>query len=224
MLIKKSSKKKRPVYIFQIPDEAVSNYFYSRLLNKNNHRFSSFSYAYRNDRNVHYAIKDIGLDIKASSRMFIAEFDFKDFFGSIKHDYLIEQFSENGFLISDFEREVIFSFLNKMENGKGLPQGTSLSLFLANLACWKLDKRLEKEGLRFARYADDTFIWSDSYNKISKSLEYINEFSKEAGVEINLSKSDGISTLSKKGMRSELFSDKQYVEFLGYKLSSDNII
>lgn len=220
---KKGSKKKRPVYMFQIPDEAVSNYFYSRLLNKNSHRFSSFSYAYRNDRNVHYAIKDIGLDIKASSRTFIAEFDFKDFFGSINHDYLFKQFNENGFLISEFEKEVIHAFLNKMENNKGLPQGTSLSLFLANLACWKLDKKLEKEGLRFARYADDTIIWSENYNKISKSFDFINEFSKEAGVEINMLKSEGISTLSKEGMPSELNSNKHYVEFLGYKLSSDNI-
>lgn len=220
---KKGSKKKRAVYMFQIPDEAVSSYFYSRLLNKNSHRFSSFSYAYRNDRNVHYAIKDIGLDIKASSRTFVAEFDFKDFFGSINHDYLFKQFDENGFLISNFEREIIHAFLNKMVNNKGLPQGTSLSLFLANLACWKLDKRLEKEGLRFARYADDTIIWSDNYHKISKSFDFINEFSEETEVEINMLKSEGISTLSKKGLPSELNSNKHYVEFLGYKLSSDNI-
>lgn len=220
---KPGSKKSRGVHVFQIPDEAVSNYFYSRLLSKNRHRFSSFSYAYRNDRNVHFAIRDIGLDIQASTRTFIAEFDFKDFFGSINHDYLRDQFNKNGFLISDFEKEVIEAFLRKMDNEKGLPQGTSLSLFLANLACWKLDKRLEKEGLRFARYADDTIIWSDNYNKISKCFDFINEFSREAGVEINLLKSEGISTLSKKGMPSELNSNKHYVEFLGYKLSNDNI-
>lgn len=220
---KKGSNKKRAVYIYQIPDEAISNYFYKRLLSKNKHRFSSFSYAYRNDRNVHFAIKDIGLDIKSSSRTFVAEFDFKDFFGSINHDYLINQFSENGFLISEFEKNIIVSFLSNMKNNQGIPQGTSLSLFLANLACWKLDRDLEKEGLRFARYADDTIIWADDYNKISKSFEFINNFSKEAGVEINLLKSEGISTLSKEGLPSELVSNKHYVEFLGYKLSSDNI-
>ncbi|WP_369361786.1 reverse transcriptase domain-containing protein [Priestia megaterium] len=220
---KKGSNKKRAVYIYQIPDEAISHYFYKRLLSKNKHRFSSFSYAYRNDRNVHFAIEDIGLDIKASSRTFVAEFDFKDFFGSINHDYLINQFDKNGFLISEFEKKVIVSFLSNMKNNQGIPQGTSLSLFLANLACWKLDRDLEKEGLRFARYADDTIIWAEDYNKISKSFEFINEFSKEAGVEINLLKSEGISTLSKEGLPSELVSNKHYVEFLGYKLSSDNI-
>ena len=35
----------RELIIYQIPDAAVSKYFYSRLLAKNKHRFSSFSYA-----------------------------------------------------------------------------------------------------------------------------------------------------------------------------------
>ena len=78
----------REIAIYEIPDSAVSKLFYSRLLSKNKHRFSSFSYAYRNDRNVHFAIQDIWLDISYSARSFIAEFDFSDFFGSISHDYL----------------------------------------------------------------------------------------------------------------------------------------
>ena len=78
----------RSIAVYQIPDAAVSRIFYNRLLAKNKHRFSSFSYAYRNDRNVHFAIQDIWLDISRDARSFIAEFDFSDFFGSISHDYL----------------------------------------------------------------------------------------------------------------------------------------
>ncbi|WP_341302292.1 reverse transcriptase domain-containing protein [Lysinibacillus sp. FSL H8-0500] len=218
---KKNSTKTRPVHIFQIPDEAVSNYFYSRLLSKNKHRFSSFSYAYRNDRNVHYAIQDIALDIKANPRMFVAEFDFRDFFGSINHVYLIEQLHQNGFLVSEFEENVIKAFLNHFK--QGIPQGTSISLFLANLACWRLDKKLELEGLRFARYADDTVIWSESYPKICKSFDIMQDFSRETSVEINFDKSHGISLLSKKGMPSEFDADKNSIEFLGYELSGDNV-
>ena len=59
---KKDSSEHRNVNIFQIPDEAVSYLVYSKLLQKNKHRLSSFSYAYRNDRNVHFAIQDIALD------------------------------------------------------------------------------------------------------------------------------------------------------------------
>ncbi|MGV5537605.1 reverse transcriptase domain-containing protein [Bacillus sp. XB1] len=218
---KKNSSKTRPVYIFQLPDEAVSNYLYQSLIGKNKHRFSSFSYAYRNDRNVHFAIQDIALDIKESPRMFIAEFDFQDFFGSIEHHYLLKQLDNNGFLVSEFEKDLIYKFLKPL--GKGIPQGTSISLFLANLVCWELDKKLEKEGLRFARYADDTIIWSEDYAKICKSFNIINEFSKQAGVRINFQKSEGISLLSKRGMPSEFDRNKSYIDFLGYSLSGDNV-
>ncbi|WP_317912625.1 reverse transcriptase domain-containing protein [Carnobacterium maltaromaticum] len=226
---KNGSKKNRNVNIFQIPDEAVSKLIYKKLLQKNRHRLSSFSYAYRDDRNVHFAIQDISVDIRQTPRIYIAEFDFKDFFGSISQDYIKSQYDKNGFMVSNFEQIIINKFLeleiNKIEKNKylGIPQGTSLSLFIANMICWSLDRDFEKNGLRFARYADDTIIWSDDYSKISKSFSLINEFSKSAGVEINIVKSDGISLLTKKGMKSELASTKKNIEFLGYSISNDNI-
>lgn len=206
----------RVLTIYQIPDAAVSRYFYDRLLSKNKHRFSSFSYAYRNDRNVHFAIQDIYVDLENNSRAFIAEYDFSDFFGSINHEYLFSQLHQNGFLVSDEEEQVIRSFVSIRD--KGIPQGTSISLFLANLVCWKLDKSLEKEGLKFARYADDTVIWSQDYTAICKSSELIEKFSKEAGVKINPKKSEGISLLSRDEFPGEI-NPKSSFNFLGYSMS-----
>jgi len=212
---------KRSIAIYQIPDSAVSRIFYNRLLAKNKHRFSSFSYAYRNDRNVHFAIQDIWLDISRDARSFIAEFDFSDFFGSISHDYLRAQYDGNGFFISDEERYVIDSFLK--DRTKGIPQGTSISLFLANLVCWRLDLGLEREGLKFARYADDTVIWSPDYQKICKAFTIINDFSSSAGIPINANKSDGISLLTKEDLPTELKSTKTNIDFLGYSISVNSV-
>lgn len=210
----------RELTIFEIPDAAVSTYFYSRLLAKNKHRFSSFSYAYRNDRNVHFAIQDIAVDLGQNARTFIAEFDFSDFFGSIDHAYLYDQLHANGFLISQEEEQVIKAFLSRRE--RGIPQGTSLSLFLANLVCWKLDKSLEKSGLKFARYADDTVIWSPDYPAICDSFNIVAAFSREAKVPINVKKSDGISLLAKDGMAAEIAS-KDSFNFLGYSIAVDRV-
>ena len=210
----------RDVAIYQIPDAAVSKFFFNRLLAKNKHRFSSFSYAYRNDRNVHFAIQDISVDLRKNERTFIAEFDFSDFFGSIGHKFLKEQFSKNGFFISPEEKYVINSFLK--ERKVGIPQGTSISLFLANLTCWKLDQDLEKEGVKFSRYADDTIVWSPDYSKICNSFGYINNFCSNAGVKINPTKSEGISLLTKEGLPSEIAA-KSSLDFLGYTLSVDKI-
>ncbi|WP_144593987.1 reverse transcriptase domain-containing protein [Priestia flexa] len=189
--IPKNNGKTRTITVYQIPDAAVSNYLYNRLLSKNRHRLSSLSYAYRNDRNVHFAIQDIGLELQSRSRLFISEFDFSDFFGSIDHTYLYDQLHKNGFMVSGFEIDLIKGFLDRLD--RGIPQGTSISLFLANIVCWELDRRLESEGLRFARYADDTVIWSSDYAKICKSFDIISKFSNEAGIEINADKSDGIN-------------------------------
>lgn len=221
MEIPKSSGGKRSVTIYQIPDAAVSRLIYNQLLKKNKHRFSSFSYAYRNDRNVHFAIQDISVELVQTSRVFVAEFDFSKFFDSINHKYLYDQFDQNGFLISDKERQVINAFLG--DSGVGIPQGTSISLFLANLVCWRLDKGLEMSGLQFARYADDTVIWSHDYQKISAAYDIINAFSKNAGVAINAKKSDGISLLCRKNMPSEIASRKEEIEFLGYGISVDHV-
>ncbi|MEN8383505.1 reverse transcriptase domain-containing protein [Acinetobacter radioresistens] len=215
----------RTVVIYQIADAVVSKIFYQRLLAKNKHRFSSFAYAYRNDRNVHFAIQDISIDIHRNDRSFVAEFDFSDFFGNISHEYLFKQFDKNGFIISDEEKFIIEAFLD-LSKGKGIPQGTSISLFLANLACWQLDYKLEKEGLKFARYADDTLIWSTDYQKICNSFNIMTAFSRSAGIPINAKKSEGISLLQKAEYRKSEFtpeSTKSFVDFLGYSVSVDNI-
>ncbi|MBP4046500.1 reverse transcriptase domain-containing protein [Chromobacterium violaceum] len=210
----------RDVSIYMIPDAAVSKLFYNRLLQKNKHRFSSFSYAYRNDRNVHFAIQDVSVSLRENSRAFISEFDFSDFFGSISHEYLYDQFGRNGFLIGEEDKFVIEAFLAKRD--KGIPQGTSISLFLANMVCWRLDRGFEKSGLKFARYADDTIVWSDSYSNICRSFELISDFSNEAGVRINPKKSEGISLLVKGDMPAEIYS-KSAFNFLGYSISVDKV-
>ena len=221
MEVPKSGGKSRSITVYQIPDAAVSTLYYEQLLAKNKHRFSSFSYAYRNDRNVHFAIQDIAVDLVQHARTFVAEFDFSDFFGSIQHEYLFKQFDKNGFYINNEEKKIIESFLP--DSGIGIPQGSSISLFLANLVCWEIDKKLEKKGLQFARYADDTVIWSQEYEKICKSFEIINDFSKKTGININVGKSDGISLLTRKGFPAELKNVKHQIDFLGYSISVDNV-
>ena len=67
---------------------------------------------------------------------------------------------------------------------KGIPQGTSVSLILANLAATRLDQRLERIGVGFARYADDTLIWGDSYNRICEAVEILTEEARTMGVNL----------------------------------------
>lgn len=212
----------RKLSIYQIHDSAVSYRMYKNLLQKNKHRFSSFSYAYRDDRNLHFAIEDIFSEVSTTPRIFVAEFDFKKFFDSIQHDYLFKQLKSNSFNVSPTEENIIKAFIDN-ENKKGIPLGTSISLFLANVVCWKLDRQLEDLGIRFARYADDTIIWTKNYDKISKAFDIIYKFSEESGIDINFNKSDGISLLKRREMSTEFTNHKEFIEFLGYKISTEKI-
>ncbi|WP_312418388.1 reverse transcriptase domain-containing protein [Epilithonimonas sp.] len=212
----------RTLSIYQIQDSAVSYRMYKNLIQKNKHRFSSFSYAYRDDRNLHFAIEDIFNEFKTTPRIFVAEFDFKKFFDSIQHEYLYKQLTLNGFNVSPIELNTIKAFIHN-EKGQGIPLGTSISLFLANVVCWRLDRDLEDLGIRFARYADDTVIWTKNYDKISKAFDIIYSFSEQSGIEINFNKSDGISLLKRKEMSTEFINHKEYIEFLGYKISTEKI-
>ena len=209
----------RTLRIYQIPDAVISKIVYKRLLKKNKHRFSSFSYAYRDDRNVHCAIQDLYSDISEFGRVYVAEYDFSDFFGNISHKHLRAQLNSPGILVTEEDKWLIERFLLPE---KGIPQGTSVSLFLANVACMSLDKSLERTGVKFARYADDTVIFSNSYESICKSVDCLGDFSRDSGVEINYEKSSGIHLLGDDPRLLEIRS-KNGVDFLGYTISKGRL-
>lgn len=218
-LIPKSSGGQRRLRIYQIPDAAISRLLYRRLLTKNKHRFSSFAYAYRDDRNVHFAIQDMAVELENRDRAFVAEFDFSDFFGNIRHSFLLDELKSHGLLFSDQDLALIKLFLNE---NKGIPQGTSISLFLANVACFALDKRLEELGVKFARYADDTVICTPSYDLACKAVQALFEFSRSSGVPINHKKSAGIHLLTPIGFPAEIQSKPRF-NFLGYAIGNSAI-
>jgi len=52
-----------------------------------------------------------------------------------------------------------------------------------------LDRRLERLGVGFARYADDTLIWSESYDGIGRAANALEDAGVEMGVGLNFLKS-----------------------------------
>ncbi|MEV7403307.1 reverse transcriptase domain-containing protein [Streptomyces sp. NPDC091267] len=223
----------RRVSVFSVADSTVSRRIYKSLLEKNQARFSSYSFAYRSDLSAHDAIRHISAELNGRNRIFLAEYDFAKFFDSISHDYVWRIIENNGFLISPLEKRVLSAFLATNlqsqhfyqrrtclpSSGYGLPQGTSISLFLANVAAWELDRTLERLGVGFARYADDTLIWSNDYSLICKAVDTLSSLSQKIGAELNFRKSHGINIFAPAGTPVELKS-KPRVEFVGYKFDT----
>ena len=231
----------RRISVFAVADSVISRRVYRSLLYKNKTRFSAYSYAYRDDLTAHDAIQNIASDLHGRGRIFLAEYDFSKYFDSIDQAYIWRILNEKRFLLSPLERHVIEGFLatslqkeesykkyidqrddKNLNPKKGIPQGTSISLFLANVAAWELDRSLERLGVGFARYADDTLIWSHDYGRICAAVESLTHLSDDIGAPINFRKSDGISIFAASGTPAE-FKSKQKVEFVGYRIGSEKI-
>lgn len=230
--VPKANEGVREVSVFQVADNAVSNLTFARLIEKNARHLSAHAYAYRRDLTVHDAVLHIYSDFQSKSRIFVAEFDFRKFFDSISHDHIHRVLADRRFFLTERERKVIDAFLRAPSleiskysrtttetREKGIPQGTSISLFLANVAAYPLDRKLETLGVGFARYADDTLIWGDSYDIVCSAVNALEETASEMGVQLNFVKSEGISILCPEDLPAE-FKKKSSVSFIGYEIGS----
>jgi RNA-directed DNA polymerase len=226
----------RDICVFQLPDSALSRLVYKSLLNKNVNKFSAYAYAYREDKSAHDAVMNIFSEWRNLNRVYVAEFDFSKFFDNIQHEYIWDVLKRQGFLYTEEERFIIHRFLSCKHasltqydpqggevRNRGIPQGTSISLFLANAVCCEFDRELERLGVGFARYADDTLIWSHSYDKIVQAYEIINNQATRMGVPINLEKSEGITLVTTPRHKDPEMKTKHSVAYLGYQISLDKI-
>lgn len=170
------------------------------------------------------------------SHFYLVSFDFSKYFDTIDHDYVLGVI-DNHFRLTHTERYILERFLrckrafslsaykqNKFKAlHRGIPQGNSLSLFLANAACHELDLRLERQAVVFFRYADDILALTDSVHVAEAVREDIFAHCMTAGISINLEKSPGIEEFGPQP-RKEITESKaslvrgrtNTVEFLGH--------
>lgn len=221
----------RTVSVFQVADNAVSKQAFQRVMEKNRAKLSSRSYAYRPDLTAHDALQYLAGELDEGDRMFIAEYDFSKYFETIEHDHIRRTLADGRFLMTAAERRVVEAFMTAplpvvhgyREVGgspreRGLPQGTSISLFLANVAASSLDRSLERLGVGFVRYADDTILWSPDYSAICRAVDELHSAATSIGSNVNLDKSPGVRLLVKRGASAEIASAIS-TDFVGYRVA-----
>lgn len=198
----------REIMVFSVPDAAVSNLFYRKLRDKNRNLFSPFSYAYMKTRGLFDAVIQLKSYIHTGKK-YIIQFDFARYFDSIDHKYIYHAFDSLNFNISETEKYVLREFLTHPISDakaytatsterriKGVPQGSSLSLFLANLAGHELDRKMEATNGQFVRFADDIVAVTTSHNDALDILDAFVDHCRYSGISINHKKSPGISIFS----------------------------
>ena len=143
--------------------------------------FSNHSYGFRPGRSAHQAVEQAQRYIAEGYR-YVVDLDLEKFFDRVNHDKLMARI---GTRVGDRRMlKLIRSFLKAgvMEGGlvnpvdEGTPQGGPLSPLLSNIVLDEFDRELERRGLRFARYADDSNIYVRSRRAGERVMASITAF------------------------------------------------
>lgn len=227
----------RTVATFSIADEVISKRLYTSLLGKNRGRFSARSYAYRKDLGVHDAIVHMQAEWSNEHRLFVAQYDFADYFGSIDHEHIWSTISLLGMAITRTERRLLRAFLEAplpvmlpstmptvvAPRERGVHQGTTISLLLANIAATPIDREFERLGVSFARYADDIVIWSRDYNALNRAVDELHRFAEQARCPINHTKSAGVHLLTRPEAGLAELTTTHALDFLSHRVGLRSI-
>ena len=143
--------------------------------------FSDHSYGFRPGRSPHQAVARAQQYVTAGF-CWVIDLDLEKFFDRVCHDKLMARIAER---VSDKRMlKLIRAFLTAgvMENGlvsaadEGMPQGGPLSPLLSNLVLDEFDQELERRGLRFVRYADDSNVYVRSERAGQRVMASITKF------------------------------------------------
>ena len=176
--IPKDNGKKRllgiPTVIDRMVQQAISQVL-SRIYEP---QFSRTSYGFRPKRGAHDALREARKNVTEGYKYAVG-IDLERFFDTVNQSKLIEVLSrtiKDGRVVSLIHKYLrsgvmVHGILQPTE--EGTPQGGPLSPLLSNIMLNELDKELERRGLRFVRYADDSIIFCKSKRaayRVSKSV------------------------------------------------------
>jgi RNA-directed DNA polymerase len=179
--IPKDNGKKRLLGIPTVVDRLVQQAINQTLTPIYERQFSSRSYGFRPRRGCHDALRG-AQKIIDNGYIYVVDLDLERFFDTVSHSKLIEILSrtiKDGRVVSLIHKYLRSGVINKglfEASEEGTPQGGPLSPLLSNIMLNELDKELERRGLPFVRYADDSMIFCKSKRAAMRVKESITKF------------------------------------------------
>lgn len=157
--------------------------------------FSESSYGFRFGRNAHQAVK-AAQSYVAEGKRWVMDLGLEKFFDRVNHDVLMAR------VVRKVKDERVLKLIRRyleaglMEGGvtsirtEGTPQGGLLSPLLSNILLDDLDRELERRGLSFCRYADDSNIYVGSKRAGERVMQAVTAFlERRLKLKVNASKS-----------------------------------
>lgn len=171
--IPKSNGKTRLLGVPTVQDRWLQQCVSQVLSNRFEGEFTKYSYGFRAGKNAHQAIQQAHHYIEAGYQH-IVDIDLQNFFDEVDHCLLLQllyrkvKCKTTLHLIRKWLRAPILIKGKLIKRRKGVPQGSPLSPLLSNILLHELDKELEKQGLKYVRYADDFSIYTKSKSAARK--------------------------------------------------------
>ncbi len=162
--IPKENGKKRLLGIPTVIDRLLQQEVSQIITIKFEKEFSDNSYGFRPNKSLHHSVIKAQEYINEGSQN-IVNIDLKSFFDEVDHCHLLQLLHqritcrETMRLIRNWLRSPIMIDGKLVKRRKGVPQGSPLSPLLSNIMLNELDRFLEKQGVRFVRYADDFSLY-----------------------------------------------------------------
>ena len=171
--IPKDNGKVRLLGIPTVTDRMLQQAVHQVIYPKFEIEFKAHSYGFRPNRNAHQAVLQAQKNINEGYQH-IVDIDLKTFFDEVDHCILLQLLYRKIKcpltlrLIRKWLRAPILINGKLTKRRKGVPQGSPLSPLLSNIMLHELDKELERQGLRYVRYADDFSIYTKSQPEARK--------------------------------------------------------
>lgn len=162
--IPKGNGKTRLLGIPTVTDRLLQQAVLQVMMSRFEFGFSDSSYGFRPKKNLHQAVQKAQGFINEGFQH-IVDIDLQTFFDEVDHRYLLQllyrkvKCRDTLRLIRKWLRSPIQINGKLVKRRKGVPQGSPLSPLLSNIMLHELDRELERQGLRFIRYADDFSIY-----------------------------------------------------------------
>ena len=172
--IPKSNGKKRLLGIPTVIDRMLQQAVSREIMPQFEYMFSENSYGFRPQRNAQQAVLK-SLEYINSGYQHIVDIDLKGFFDEVDHCLLLNLLYRKVKcpvtmqLIRRWLRAPIWVNGRLIKRRKGVPQGSPLSPLLSNIMLHELDMEMERQGLRFVRYADDFSIYCKTRSEARKT-------------------------------------------------------
>src|SRR5574344_159945 len=165
--IPKSNGKRRLLGVPTVVDRMLQQAVGQVLANRFEMEFEDYSYGFRPNKNALQAVLK-ALEYINNGYQDIVDIDLKSFFDEVDHCILLQLLYRKVKcpltlrLIRKWLKAPILINGKLTKRRKGVPQGSPLSPLLSNIMLNELDKEMERQGLRYVRYADDFSIYCKS--------------------------------------------------------------